>query len=98
MAGDPDQQLGIIGIGDIRPEHRVVGGFLAQLVGFARQDPDQRVEPEQRGRNPGQEQLDPIHPRDVRQLVGDDRLGLALRFDRTGVEQDHRAHQAPADR
>ena len=37
-------------------------------------------------------------PRDVRQLVGDDRFGFAGRLDRAAVEQDHRAHQAPADR
>ena len=98
VAGDPDQQLGVIGIGDIRREHRVVGGFLAQLVRFAGQQPDQRVEPEQGGGDAGQQQLDPVHAGDVGELVGDDRLGFARRFDRAGVEQDDRAHQAPADR
>jgi len=39
MARDADQQLGIIGSGDVSGEHGVVGGFLAQLVRLARQDP-----------------------------------------------------------
>ena len=93
-----DQQLGIIGVGDVGGEHGVVGGFLAQLVRLSRQQPDQRIEPEQGRRDSGEQQLGPVHARDVRQLVGDDRLGFARGFDRARVEQDDGAHQAPADR
>ena len=46
VAGDADQQLGIIGIDDVGGEHAVVGRFLAQLVRFAGEHPDQRIEPE----------------------------------------------------
>ena len=97
MTGDADQQLRIIGIDDVGCEHGVVGGFLAQLMGFAGQDPDQGVEPEQGRRDPGEQQLDPVEPGDVRKLVGDDRFGFAGGFDRFAVEQDHRTHQPPAD-
>ena len=76
VPGNADQQLGVIGIGDISREHGVVGRFLAQLVGFAGEQPDQRIEPEQCGRHARQQQLDPVHPRDVGQLVGDDRFGF----------------------
>ena len=47
VPGDADEQLGIIGVRDIGGQHGVVGGFLAQLVGFAGEQPDERVEPEQ---------------------------------------------------
>ena len=56
---------------------RVVGRFLAQLVRFAGEHPDERVEPEEGRRDPGEQQLDPVEPGDVRQLMGDDRLGFA---------------------
>jgi hypothetical protein len=34
----------------------------------------------------------------VRELVRDDRLGLASGFHRARIQQDHRPHQTPADR
>ena len=98
VARDPDQQLGVIGIGDVGAEHGVIGGFLAQLVRFAGQRPGERIEPEDGGGDAGEHQLGPVEPGDVRQFVGDDRLGLVRRAERFVVEQDHRAHQAPADR
>jgi hypothetical protein len=52
VAGNANQQLGIIRVLDIRAEHRVVGGFLAQLVSFASKHPHQRIEPEQSDRDP----------------------------------------------
>ena len=63
-------------------EHGVVGRFLAQLVRFAGQQPDQRIEPEHRDGDARQQQLGPVEPGDVGQLVGDDRLGLAARLER----------------
>ena len=98
MPGDADQKLCIIGVGDVGSEDRVVGCFLAQLVSFASEYPYQRVEPEKRRRNARQEQLHPVHAGDVRELMGDDRLGFARRLNRTGIENDHWPHQAPADR
>ena len=41
-----DKQLSIVGIGDIGRKHCVVGRFLAQLVRFAGEHPDQGIEPE----------------------------------------------------
>ncbi len=93
-----DQQLGIVRIGDVRREHGVVRRFLAQLVRFAGEHPHQRVEPEERGRDPGQQQFGPVHARNVRKLMSDDRLCLAGRFDGLRAEQDDRTHQSPADR
>ena len=73
---DADQQLGIIGVDDVGCKDAVVGRFLAQLVRFAGKQPDQRIEPEQGGRDAREQQLDPVHPGDVGKLVGDDRFGF----------------------
>ena len=93
-----DQQLRVIRVDDIGGEYAVVGGFLAQLVRFTGELPHQGIEPEQSRRDTREQQLDPVHPRHVRQLVGDDRLGFTGRLNCAAVEQDHRAHQPPADR
>src|SRR3546814_9937784 len=78
--------------------HRVVGGFLAQLMAFARQHPYEGIEPEDRAGDARAEQFRPVEPRDMRQFVRDDRLGLARRRDRLRAQHDRRAQHAPADR
>ena len=57
VPSDANQQLSVIGIGDISRKDAIVGCFLAQLVGFAGEQPDQRIEPEQRRCHARQEQL-----------------------------------------
>ena len=61
---------------------------------FARQHPDQRVEPEQGCRDTCEKQFDPVHPSDVRKLMGDDRfereflwIGVALKRLRKNRQQ-----------
>ena len=77
MPSDADQELRIVGIADVGREHGIVGRFLAQLMRFASKQPHQRIEPEQGGRHPRQQQLRPIDSRHVGELMGDDRLGIA---------------------
>ena len=98
VPGDADEQLRIIGVHDIGGQHGVVGGFLPQLVGFAGEQPYERVEPEHRRRDAGEQQLDPVHASDVGKLVRNNRFRFAGSFDGAIVEQDHWAHQSPADR
>ena len=50
---DTDQQLSVIRVGNVRGQDAVVGRLLTKLVGLARQQPDQRIEPEQGSRNSG---------------------------------------------
>ena len=98
VPGNADQQLCVVGVDDVGGENAVVGGFLAQLVRLASEHPHQRVEPEQGGGDPGEQQLDPVHAGNVGKLVGDYRFGFARRFHRATVEKDDRADQTPTDR
>ena len=77
VAGNADQQLSIIGVGDVGREHCVIGRFLTQLVRLAGELPNKRIEPEKRSGNPRQQQLHPVHARDMGELMGDDRFGFA---------------------
>ncbi len=49
-----DQQLRIIGAAHIAAQDGVVGRLFTQLMTAARQHPDERVEPQERGRDAGE--------------------------------------------
>lgn len=97
VPGYANEQLGIIGVDNVGAKHAVISSLLAKLMSFAGQYPDERVEPEERGRDTRQEKLDPVEPRDVRKLVRNDCFGLVCSFDGTAVEKDDGPHQPPAD-
>ena len=75
-----------------------VRGLFRLLDDFALQQPDDRIEPEDRGGDPGQHEGGPVLAGDMGHFMGQDRVGFAGLVHRVGIDQDDRLAPAPAER